>query len=1210
MSVSRLFRTLALGLTTLALSALGASPAAAQVGVPSGAFGPGLCSGGFVGFSPTFFGNHFDANFPPLGCKDGEAWIQQNSKGAGIGIQRTLGAPRTVVGGSFDHNPVGTVPHEMFALSAYDSSGDLDPAFGAGDGKVLTPFLNPSRAFDIVVRDDDSIVAVGGDGIHVLLAGYQFDGTLAFQVATPETSTSGAQSVAVLDGGLAAGADFVVVGTDVNPVSGRDEILVARFDAVGNLVSSMRYGDAKFGTASLDYRAFDVFFDDQDQMIYVAGEVEDTITLLSDMIVLKLDPGLSLDGGFGGTSPLVPAGGVQTVKFVLGMHVSARATGVAVGPNRDVYLTGTAFPAWGSRFAIARIDNGSGAVVGQNAGGPADAVGHEMAIDARNRITIAGQASGGTPADPRFALMRYSEDLVADIHFGSLGTGWEVRPGALGPSLARDIVLDEANDEEIVLAGSVVIDPSSAAPWVTHWNQTASRWVGGPVCGNGILELGEDCESPFGVCCTEWCSFRPATTLCRGIAGDCDVAEMCSGASDTCPADAVSPAATVCRASVGTCDATETCDGVNTTCPVDGKLAAGTICRATADVCDAKEVCDGATDACPADEKVAAGTECRGATDVCDAAESCDGILDSCPADGRVAAGTICRATADVCDAEEVCDGVAAGCPADGVAAAGTTCRAAVNECDVDEECDGFAITCPADALAPAGTPAPTLCDDGEACTADVCDGAGGCDNSGAATSAGIDYNEDGTIDAADDVDTDTDGIIDACDICVSDCNPDQLDTDADCSATAPWNASSAPECGDVCDVCPASDEVAMAADPDCAAFDYNSSDDCCEETGAGLSVGPAGESCGAAGTASFTSSGANGSASVQIPAGAVDEDTSFSADSKTKGGDEFFVRGGGGRYVSGYDFGPEGVDFDPAVTVCMTWNDADDDGFLERSEGYDYRVTEANIAPYHVDSVAGEYKLADKCSLVPCVAFDGDGFPTDWGGHTRYDEASTATVDESLLGACCGATENRYCFQVYHFSTYALADPNCADDLLDRTRLKVVKIHKPEGEQKVIFKTDLILPVDGASGLPDPAIDPITNGVQISVLAAQDDGTALDSLWSAVVEGGGYDPATRSGWKSNRAGTSFLYKARDRADGIIKVQVKKKYSKTPGLVQVKVVAKDAAVALPQDTRVLQAEVSLDPQGFLDRCAMTGFATPPTRPLCSLNGSGSAMICR
>ncbi|MDG1957554.1 MAG: hypothetical protein P8K76_03720 [Candidatus Binatia bacterium] len=60
------------------------------------------------------------------------------------------------------------------------------------------------------------------------------------------------------------------------------------------------------------------------------------------------------------------------------------------------------------------------------------------------------------------------------------------------------------------------------------------------------------------------------------------------------------------------------------------------------------------------------------------------------------------------------------------------------------------------------------------------------------------------------------------------------------------------------------------------------------------------------------------------------------------------------------------------------------------------------------------------------CTSFDADGFPDDWGGNTRCDEASTGTVDESTLGACCGATENKYCFEVVHFSTYAILDPNC----------------------------------------------------------------------------------------------------------------------------------------------------------------------------------------
>src|SRR5207249_12154052 len=66
-----------------------------------------------------------------------------------------------------------------------------------------------------------------------------------------------------------------------------------------------------------------------------------------------------------------------------------------------------------------------------------------------------------------------------------------------------------------------------------------------------------------------------AGTVCRASAGDCDLDELCTGSSSTCPNDAFKPATTTCRPSGGECDPAENCTGTGATCPADGKEAAG-----------------------------------------------------------------------------------------------------------------------------------------------------------------------------------------------------------------------------------------------------------------------------------------------------------------------------------------------------------------------------------------------------------------------------------------------------------------------------------------------------------------------------------------------------------------------------------------------------------------------------------------------------------
>ncbi|KAG2175963.1 hypothetical protein INT44_000441, partial [Umbelopsis vinacea] len=80
-----------------------------------------------------------------------------------------------------------------------------------------------------------------------------------------------------------------------------------------------------------------------------------------------------------------------------------------------------------------------------------------------------------------------------------------------------------------------------------------------PICGNGIREPGEDCDSggiddhccngrtckfkgnatcddANDACCLN-CKYKPSTEVCRPAASDCDIPEYCTGKAPMCPAD-------------------------------------------------------------------------------------------------------------------------------------------------------------------------------------------------------------------------------------------------------------------------------------------------------------------------------------------------------------------------------------------------------------------------------------------------------------------------------------------------------------------------------------------------------------------------------------------------------------------------------------------------------------------------------------------------
>src|SRR5436190_11629435 len=87
------------------------------------------------------------------------------------------------------------------------------------------------------------------------------------------------------------------------------------------------------------------------------------------------------------------------------------------------------------------------------------------------------------------------------------------------------------------------------------------------------------CTGSSGACPAD--SFKSSSTHCTGAsqggACDDDAADHCSGTSDSC-VDVVEPATTTCRASAGQCDVAEMCTGSSGACPADGFESSSTSC--------------------------------------------------------------------------------------------------------------------------------------------------------------------------------------------------------------------------------------------------------------------------------------------------------------------------------------------------------------------------------------------------------------------------------------------------------------------------------------------------------------------------------------------------------------------------------------------------------------------------------------------------------
>jgi len=186
---------------------------------------------------------------------------------------------------------------------------------------------------------------------------------------------------------------------------------------------------------------------------------------------------------------------------------------------------------------------------------------------------------------------------------------------------------------------------ASGSAWEDHY---ITSWIFSntyapivAVCGNGVVESGEQCDG--GACCSSACTFSSSSTVCRASAGVCDVPEYCSGSSITCPSNSFGPSSLVCRPSVSVCDVSESCTGNSAGCPTNSFSPSGTVCRASAGVCDVTEVCDGTDANCP-DNSYAPSTQvCRASAGQCDPSEDCQGESPYCPSDVNGGFETACN---------------------------------------------------------------------------------------------------------------------------------------------------------------------------------------------------------------------------------------------------------------------------------------------------------------------------------------------------------------------------------------------------------------------------------------------------------------------------------------------------------------------------------------------------------------------------------------
>lgn len=232
-------------------------------------------------------------------------------------------------------------------------------------------------------------------------------------------------------------------------------------------------------------------------------------------------------------------------------------------------------------------------------------------------------------------------------------------------------------------------------------NATTGRPTPALQCVNGSITVcfQDDVLSPG---CTY--NIVAGGTVCRPVAGDCDVAEVCSGVEAECPPDGYVGSGAVCRPAVDDADVDETCTGLSPDCPPDLL-------------------------ACPSDGLplcIEPGSgQPRVSRCLNTSAQYCVSVANTALAGGvqwcrytLKPPNALCRASNGPCDVAERCTGFEYECPPDGFKGDTYRCpTSAIDACGrvlenrtVTARCSGKSVDCPAAerltvAILPSGTP-------------------------------------------------------------------------------------------------------------------------------------------------------------------------------------------------------------------------------------------------------------------------------------------------------------------------------------------------------------------------------------------------------------------------------------------------------------------------------------------------------------------------
>jgi uncharacterized delta-60 repeat protein len=319
----------------------------------------------------------------------------------------------------------------------YDSEGQLDPAFGGGDGWAMVG-EELSELSQLAVVNEGRLVVAGAGQLVTLLSNGTPDDT--FGAAGLVTSHNFQRAAIGPDG------DVVVVGRAEDQAAKQAELLAARIDASGEADTDYGVnGWARFGSGGIADMALNVVEDAQRRLL-VLGTTQYFYPLLTTFAVSRLADDGSLDTSFGDQ-------GFSTLKAMV------HGAELLHTPEGKTLAVGTSVPSSTWFFGVHRLNAdglhddtfGTAGIAEEALIAQGSSHARAAALQGDGKLVVVGYVAASNNFD--LALLRLDTEGVPDDSFGT--DGHVVVDAGVQFEQLRDVALTSAGEIVAVGGGGV-----------------------------------------------------------------------------------------------------------------------------------------------------------------------------------------------------------------------------------------------------------------------------------------------------------------------------------------------------------------------------------------------------------------------------------------------------------------------------------------------------------------------------------------------------------------------------------------------------------------------------------------------------------------------------------------------------------------------------------------------------------------------------------